>query len=348
MVKPTVLVIRLSAMGDVALSLPVISSIASDTGLIVVTRPLFTEFFRNIDNVRVISADTKGIHKGIPGLFRLCREIRAEFDIKQVIDLHDVIRSRLISFIFRFSGSKIYRINKGRKEKRKFLRTRASEQLIHSADRYINVFRKAGFDWPGLQVPAFSFTNSELSEAADYLLGIESGSKQKRVAFAPKARHATKEWPAEHSKKLIKSLGRELNVRVYLFGAKDEREQLLELAEYDPSIIVVAGRFQLRSELALLSMMDLMISMDSSNMHLAATAGVSTVSIWGGTHHKAGFGPAGNQAHIKIGIDTKELDCRPCTIYGKGDCKRSDLKFKCLVDISPERVINEIKEAKIL
>jgi len=348
MTEPAILIIRLSAMGDVAMSLPVIRSIVSDTRLVILTRPLFAEFFTNIDNLTVISADTAGAHKGLAGIFRLTREIRKEYNIRQVIDLHDVIRSRIISFLFRIRGSRISRINKGRKEKRELLKNSAAIKLTHSADRYLKVFIDAGLRSSGLKVPAFSFTNAEIEGAADFLLKNESGSAINRIAFAPLARHATKEWPTANARKFIRLLTSELNAIVFLFGGRDDREKLDELAESYPSVVVVAGQLPFRKELALLTKMSLMVSMDSSNMHLAAVAGLSTVSVWGGTHHFAGFGPIGDQQHILVDISPADLNCRPCTIYGRGECLRSDLKYKCLADISPERVISDIREAQII
>jgi len=80
--------------------------------------------------------------------------------------------------------------------------------------------------------------------------------------------------------------------------------------------------------------------MDSSNMHLAAMLGVETVSIWGATHPRAGFTAWGMPEENQIQIPDTELTCRPCTIYGKGECRRGDLA--CLEWLTPEVVLEKI------
>ncbi|HNV67091.1 MAG TPA: glycosyl transferase family 1, partial [Bacteroidales bacterium] len=86
--------------------------------------------------------------------------------------------------------------------------------------------------------------------------------------------------------------------------------------------------------------LDLMVAMDSSNMHLAAMTGVETLSIWGGTHPRAGFSAWGMPPENQIQIPDTELTCRPCTIYGKGTCRRGDLA--CLEWLTPEAVLQKI------
>ncbi|MDZ7737597.1 MAG: hypothetical protein U5K32_00725 [Bacteroidales bacterium] len=103
--KKYILVIRLSAMGDVALSVPVIR--AADTGsykVLVLTRPSFAGFFSNIEGLEVFSAETGGRHKGLPGIIRLYREINSLYNIKMVIDLHSVLRTWLLGLIISFKG----------------------------------------------------------------------------------------------------------------------------------------------------------------------------------------------------------------------------------------------------
>lgn len=334
-------------MGDVALSLPVIKSIAVETRLLVLTKPLFAEFFRNINNVSVICADTNGKHKGLPGIIKLCKEIKKEYEIECLIDLHDVIRSRLISFYFRLGGTKIYRINKGRKEKKHFLDHKNIRPLKHTTERYIETFKEAGFNKAGLTIPSIEFNDFEIEEAGKFLKESKILGDVKMLAFAPNARHATKQWPKAYAAELIRLLCAEKHNRVFLFGSAQERDALLELAGSNPSVTVVAGNMSFRIELALLSQMNLMISMDSSNMHLAAIAGLKTVSIWGGTHSYIGFGPIGKQEHLIIETSVSELDCRPCTIFGKGDCSRTDQKFKCLYSITPKMVFDRISQSEL-
>lgn len=93
-------------------------------------------------------------------------------------------------------------------------------------------------------------------------------------------------------------------------------------------------------EIALMAHLDLMVCVDSSNMHLAALAGTPLLSIWGGTHPDVGFGPFAQGAESIIQISREALPCRPCSIYGKETCYRGD--FACMNHITHERVTEEI------
>jgi ADP-heptose:LPS heptosyltransferase len=91
-----------------------------------------------------------------------------------------------------------------------------------------------------------------------------------------------------------------------------------------------------------MSKLDMMISMDSSNMHMAALVGTKVISIWGGTDPLSGFEAWMQPESFSIRIPTEELTCRPCTIYGKGECKRFD--FACMNWLTPEMVYEKIEK----
>ena len=114
-----ILVIRLSAMGDVILTLPVIRSVLllnPELKITVLTRKPFNTFFCNIDRLQVVVADVNSEHKSAFGLFRLQKQLASSNSIDAVVDLHDVLRSRVLSFFFRIKGTPIYRItNRGGK-----------------------------------------------------------------------------------------------------------------------------------------------------------------------------------------------------------------------------------------
>ena len=85
-----------------------------------------------------------------------------------------------------------------------------------------------------------------------------------------------------------------------------------------------------------MSQLEVMISMDSSNMHLASLVGTPVVSIWGATHPYAGFMGWGQSEDNVVQV---ELDCRPCSIFGQKPCLRGD--FACLNNILPETIVEK-------
>ena len=113
-----------------------------------------------------------------------------------------------------------------------------------------------------------------------------------------------------------------------------------------PGSVNLAGKLNLDEELALMSRLDLMIAMDSSNMHMAALTGTKVISIWGGTDRLSGFGAWMQPKENFISIPVEELTCRPCTTFGKGKCKRGD--FACMVWLTPEKVFDRLLNLNLL
>ena len=326
-------------MGDVALTSPVLKGIQMqypDTELIVVTRSLYAPFFSSIPGVKIISPDLKGRHKGLAGIFRLFNDITGKEKIDSVIDLHDVLRSKVLRLLFRFTGAPVFVIDKGRKEKREIIKGKSKIKLPHSVERYGDVFKKAGFP---VTLPAgpWIIPASSIKEKTDTLIIKGKGLN---IGVAPFAKHKLKMWPEDKMMLLLNLISEKYNAKFWLFGGAEEKERLAVFQENIPGSVSLAGNRSLSEELALMCNLDLMIAMDSSNMHMAALVGTKVVSIWGATDPIIGFGAwmQPDDYFIKIGFD--ELSCRPCTIFGKGECWRKDLA--CLMFLTPEIVFSRI------
>jgi ADP-heptose:LPS heptosyltransferase len=155
--------------------------------------------------------------------------------------------------------------------------------------------------------------------------------------------HKSKIWPVANYPKLIDSILKKMPAKFFLFGGGDEEIQYFEDLQslFPEQCIIVAGRLKLPQELTLMHHLDLMVCVDSSNMHLAALSNTPMLSIWGGTHPDVGFAPFGkNDAESILQISREELICRPCSVYGKETCLRGD--FACLNWITPEIVAGNI------
>lgn len=340
------LVIRMSAMGDVALSLPALTAVLDaypELTITLVTQKQFLPFFDKTPRLRCVAADIRGVHRGIPGLWRLYREIREAYDPAACIDLHDVLRSHILSFFFRMAGKPVYRIDKGRREKKQLTsrRRKRLRPLPHTVDRYLATFKKAGFP---ARMPArgnwFNAVGSPDSLLAENRLLPKT---RPWVGVAPFARHREKRWPLEKMEVLIESLIK-AGTRVFLFGGgAEETTQLRALAHTYRGAVVVAGALSLSDELGLIARLDVMVTMDSANMHLAALSGIPVVSVWGATHPYAGFGPLGDNTHRIVQVSTDTLDCRPCSVFGNKPCFRGD--HACMGWIAPGDVLSKVSEA---
>ena len=174
-------------------------------------------------------------------------------------------------------------------------------------------------------------------ENLSHLTGTKADSKW--IGIAPFATHEGKIYPLEKMTKVIGALSSAPHVKIFLFGGgKKETEILSEWEKQYPSTVCIAGKLKWDTELALMSHLDVMLSMDSSNMHLASLVGTPVVSIWGATHPHAGF--MGWKQSTDNSIQT-DLPCRPCSIFGNKPCLRQD--YACLQEITPDQIVNKLK-----
>lgn len=333
------LVIRLSALGDVAISVPLIHALAlqyPDCEFTVVSQPRMVDLFSECPlNVKFFASDIYGKHKGIFGLFRLFLELKPKtFDA--VCDLHDVFRTNLLCLYFRLINKPVYNIEKQRKAKRLLTRRKDKnlKQLNTSFQQYQSVFEKVG-----LTLKSFNF-NPKLKPSEEYLSIYESiyGKKNEFwLGFAPFAKHAGKIYPLEKSEIILASFAANPNFKLFVFGGGAmEREKINSWKEKYPSI-QIPTQLSLIEEIHLMKCLDLMVAMDSANMHLGSLAQIPVVSIWGATHPFAGFYGLFQSKHNAI---QQNLTCRPCSVFGNKPCYRGD--YACLNSIDPVSIIDHI------
>jgi ADP-heptose:LPS heptosyltransferase len=338
------LVIRTSAMGDVALTTPVLTGIRRqypDIEIVLLTRPQFKPFFSSINGLHFFFPDLKKRHRGFPGLIRLYKDITGQAKIDHVIDLHDVLRSKILRSVFSLSGIPVSVIDKGRSEKKSIISGGKKVRLKHTVQRYCDVFASAGF--PVIPYEEVSIIPS--AEALEKATSMTGEDGVLNIGVAPYAKHKLKMWPEENMVSLLRIISQKHKCRFLLFGGHEDSEKIALFQEKVAGSVNTVGKLNLEVELALMSRLDLMIAMDSSNMHMAALAGTKVISIWGGTDPLSGFGAWMQPDNYSLGIPFAELTCRPCTTYGKGECRRGDLA--CMNWLTPEIVFQKLDKLNI-
>ena len=320
------MVIRLSAMGDVAMTVPVLRQVLDtypNLHIDLLTRSSFRPLFPNHPRLQFIFPALQTTHKGFPGLIRLFGELRKN-NYNAVADLHDVLRSQIIRTLFYLSGTRIYNINKGRKEKKALTRknNKIKTQLKSTHQRYADVFDKLGYS----------------IKLKNEIINLKSPHAHPSIGIAPFAAHREKMWPMEKTEKLIDRLLSTFNGTIYLFGGgENERNILDEMSSKSHRIISTANE-SLEAQIETMASMEVLLSMDSANMHIASNLGISVVSIWGATHPFAGFlGYGQSQSDC---IQQEDLDCRPCSVFGNKTCWRGD--WACM-DIEVEQVFANLE-----
>jgi len=332
-------------MGDVALTIPVIAAIREqhpDVGITLLTRKEFSHFFQASGNLHLFPADFNKRHKGIMGLIRMYQELMKTGKYDHVIDLHDVIRSMVLRVFFRLAGIPVSVIDKGRREKRALIKGVYRRRLKHSTERYFDTFARAGLllePTSGPWIIPDAGTQESMIEKTGFRPGINIG-------VAPFSKHSLKEWPIENLIALLNRISETSDAEFWFFGARSESGQLNELRQKVPGSHNIAGKLSLHEELALMARLSFMISMDSSNMHMASLTGTKVVSIWGATDPTTGFGAWMQPGEYSVCIPYEHLQCRPCTVYGKGKCRRKD--HACMTWLTPEIVFQKVSNLKIL
>lgn len=340
--KKNIMVFRFSAMGDVAMSVPVLKAVTEQNEgvkIIMVSRPFFAPLFKDLPEVDFVPADFKNKYKGITGLLKLYKDLK-KYPAGYLADLHDVLRTKILRKLFVLNGKKIAHIDKGRKEKKALTREKNKifKALKSTHERYADVFRKLGFEVDLSQVdflekPALS---SHVS------LFLENFKEGKLIGIAPFAAHEGKQYPLEKIKEVIRLLlekDPELNI-LLLGGGKEEKKKLDELEKINRNRVVnIAGIFPFEEELQIISRLDSLLSMDSGNGHLAALYGVPVISLWGATHPFAGFVPFGQAKENQILPDRKKYPQLPVSIYGN---KTFEGFEKVWDDIKEEEVVRRL------
>lgn len=348
----TVLLARFSALGDVAMTVPAVYSACRcypDVHFVFVTRPSMTSIFVDAPaNLTVVGVDVKDTYDGISGLRKLAGEIVDKYHPDIFIDLHNVLRTKLLATFLRLKGVPSVRIFKPRAKRRALTRrhNKVMLPLISQRARYREAFFKAGL---GL-TEKFDGLYSGHAKADPALFAAITKPKpagETWIGIAPFAAHKGKIYPPEMMEKVVAMLQTDADagkpLRVFLFGGGgDEQQTLVEWERKYPCATSLAGKkYGFKTELALFNHIDTVVTMDSANMHLAAIAGTHTISVWGATHPYCGF-----KGWRQTDADTVQLplDCRPCSVFGDKPCHRGD--HLCMTAIKPEMIYNSIFAGK--
>ena len=285
MLKPQhILIIRLSAMGDVAMTVPVIRALVNqhpNCKITVLSKPFLKPLFEGISNVSFYEAD--------------------------------VVRSKILRKFFAMTPVLIAKIDKGRAAKKALTRSenKIFKQLKTSHQRYVDVLSKLDF-----KVTISNPKPIDRKPLSENII-IKFGHKENKwIGVAPFAAFKGKVYPLNLMEEVIEELSSK-GITIFLFGGGHHEIEILKRIESKyKNCINVAGEITFTQELELISHLDLMISMDSGNAHLAAMQQIKTITIWGVTHPFAGFSPFNQPSDYCILPDLEKYPKIPCSIYG--------------------------------
>jgi ADP-heptose:LPS heptosyltransferase len=335
---------RLSAMGDVAMTVPVLRTFVSQypqVKITVISRPFFKPFFEGIPNLSFFAFDEKERHNGFLGLLRLFQDLK-RLNIDAFADLHNVLRSKIIRNLFALSGKKTASVDKGRAEKKALTQpeNKVFKQLPTMFERHVKVFEQLGFivDLSSRSVGTVFAKKAVLSTEILALIGAEN---QKLIGIAPFAQYDSKVYPLDLMQEVINQLSKNLEYKILLFGGgKKEIEILDSFSANKENVINMAGKIKFQQELQLIGNLNVMLSMDSGNAHIAAMLGVKVITLWGATHPYAGFSPFNQPLENALVSDRNQFPKLPTSVYGN---KKVNGYEGAMRTILPDTIVLKIK-----
>ena len=327
-----ILIIHTAFIGDIVLSTPLIKKIKDtypDSDITYVTTPSGEAILKNNPHLNnIIVYDKRGEHKGISGVWQLGKRLRYE-NFNMVITPHRYLRSSILSWLSRSPIRKGYDIAFGSclfTEKIKYDRTKHEVEKLLSFVAPENKKRYEIELYPG----------EKEKMKGDNLWKENLLEDKKVVVLAPGSKWFTKQWPVEYFNKLAESLKKLSNVRLIVVGGKDE----INLPIEKENIIDMRGKTSLLELADILSRADVVVTNDSSPIHIASAFKKPRIfALFGPTIEKFGFFPWSLNSKV---FQVDGLKCRPCGIHGGKSCPEKH--FKCMRDILPEEVFNEIKK----
>lgn len=333
-------VVRLSALGDVALTTGVLLRWREVLGLrfTVLTKAAFAPLFDAHPAVhKVVPLSPDDLHGGRQ--YRLFRKLASSYRGVPLVDLHGTLRTRLLSQLWKGT---VYRYPKYALARRLFLLSggrmcRPTLLARNVPQRYAAALEPLwpqGFD-KDLLVPFLAVDEDDDDWSLDALAPLVRHTRPV-IALHPFATHPVKTWPSEHWRILALSLAKR-GIPYFWIGHGDVSAfaPAAESVPYGRSSLDLTNRTTLRQLIALLDQADALVTGDSGPMHLATGVGTPVVALFGPTCREWGFFPSGEEDLVL----QAPLPCRPCSLHGKtGTACGQD----CMKALTPDMVLEAL------
>ena len=332
-----ILVIKISAIGDVVLSVPSLKAIRAKYPRANIKVLIGIQSRESLDrcpyiNERIV-CDFKGKDRGILGLWRLGKVLRSScFDI--VIDLQNNKKSHLLAALslaplrYGYDNKKLsFLLNR---------KLRDDAPHLDPIEHQFRVLRMAGIKpqdkclelWPG---------NTEAAQV-DKLLA-ESWMKPSvglvGINVRASERWITKNWPILNIVELCDRLAKEFNMRVVLTGAESDigfAQAIARGAKSKP--LMAAGKTSILELASMIKRFNVYLTPDSAPMHIAAAMGIPCIALFGPTEPERHVAPSKECIIIS---KKNELKCSPC--YSPTCVKN----FVCMKKITVDEVLEAMR-----
>jgi ADP-heptose:LPS heptosyltransferase len=327
------LIIRLSSIGDIVLTTPVIRCLKKQ----VVTAEVhfLTKYsFRYLVESNPYIDKCHFLHDNI---YEITDDLKSE-NYDYVIDLHHNLRTLKIK---RLLGKQSFSFNKLNVEK--WLYTTFKWNLLpemHIVDRYLETVETFGIknDGDGLD---YFIPEADLVKEHDIPTSHLSGF----IGVVIGAALNTKKYPLHK----VESFCKQIDHPVILLGGKEDVEAGQKIAAIDSfKIYNACGKYRLNESADLVRRARLIITNDTGLMHIATAFKRPVISLWGNTVSEFGMYPYYGEKYLHRGslpyeiLEVKNLKCRPCSKIGYKKCPLGH--FKCMEQIEVALLLDKVKE----
>jgi len=340
-----ILVVRLSALGDVAMLVPVLRVFQQtypNVQLSLLSRAKMAPVFSEFQQLKFHVFDPE-IHKGVRGLWTLFQSLRKE-NFTAVADMHFVLRSRLLALYFKTFGHRVKHLNKNRAAKRALMRPKNKNftplAAVHYA--YADVFRQLGYP---LDLSKHNFPERPIRRS---LPGLESIplADNKWIGIAPFAAHPGKCYPLDLMQQVVAYLQQDHQVLLFGGGTQEETQMTRWAAAYKN--VHSLAKQSLSTQLKLMPYLNVMLAMDSANGHLAANFGLPVVTLWGMTHPFLGFKPFQQPDQNQLVLDREQFPKIPTSVYGNKIPKGYENAFRSVpAKTVIEKVLDVLRQKEV-
>ncbi|MCR5003057.1 MAG: glycosyltransferase family 9 protein [Bacteroidales bacterium] len=323
----SILVIRLSAIGDVAMSVHAVRALRDkypDHKITVCTRERLAGFFAGVPDLDFIFFPAKATFVDLLKFILKARKMNFGY----VADIQNNLRTSIMRIGLHKCFTKVAAYDQRTyakwRVKRRFCKRLTP--VRNNVLRFCDVFAELGLP---VDEPKVVKKVLPLPEAFD---DIKNGNW---IGIAPFSRKEKKIYPLDMMTKVVDMLTQKAE-KVFIFsGPGKEKAYADELAARYPNVVPVFGKTDFNGETALISNLDVLITMDSATMHMATLTGAPFICVWGGTHPSTGYSAWG--ADWKANYIQADMPCRPCSNYGEGKCRYKD--FRCFKEIDPVIIV---------
>ncbi|MGE5679433.1 MAG: glycosyltransferase family 9 protein [Bacillota bacterium] len=188
----------------------------------------------------------------------------------------------------------------------------------------------------------FPLLDEDIQAADDFLRHSNISADELVIGFHPGCatlkNHIKRRWEPEKFSELARRLIEQSKAKILIFGGPEEnqlKENVKNSIGSDSAMIV--NKKNLAQCAAIMKRCRIFITNDSSLMHVASALGLKVIAIIGPTNTNYIY--PWNTDHKIVSLN---LECAPCFFYSPRPliCRREDVKFKCIRELSVDMVYN--------